>query len=76
MTGTIVVWKRGRGFGFVAPDDLNQPDIFIHYSFLVGDKKFLVEGQRVQFELATDQDGRLQARNVRVIADADEAVRP
>lgn len=72
MTGTVTTWRRDKGFGFITPSDLTQPDHFALYSWIVG-RKFLVPGETVEFDSVTDEQGRQQAHNVRVIAPAGKA---
>ena len=61
----IVKWfDRQKGFGFITPDGEGEKDIYVHYSEIQGDKKFLVEGQRVEYEIKQGQKGP-QASNVK-----------
>lgn len=79
-TGTVKVFKKDKGFGFVTPDagqpGLGDPvnDFFVHYSSLSGfdenEFRTLVAGDRVVFDLKTvlvakTGEERIQAVNVR-----------
>jgi CspA family cold shock protein len=66
MAGTAqghVKWfNDAKGYGFIARDQ--GPDVFVHYSAIVGDGfRSLAEGQAVQFEITEGPKG-LQATNV------------
>lgn len=71
MTGTIKKsFFREKGYGFIAPDDApadgTRSDIFVHFSAIQMDGfKTLDEGQAVEFDITTGQNGKLQASNVR-----------
>ena len=71
MTGTIKKsFFREKGYGFIAPDDApadgTKSDIFVHFSAIQMDGfKTLDEGQAVEFDVTTGQNGKLQASNVR-----------
>jgi CspA family cold shock protein len=58
-----VKWfNDAKGYGFIARE--NGPDVFVHYSAIVGDGfRSLSEGQAVQFEITEGPKG-LQATNV------------
>ena len=70
MTGTIKKsFFREKGYGFIAPDDApadgTKSDIFVHFSAIQMDGfKTLDEGDKVNFEVTTGQNGKLQASNV------------
>ncbi|MGA9972321.1 MAG: cold shock domain-containing protein [Candidatus Acidiferrales bacterium] len=67
MQGTVKKYERSGAWGFILADDPNLPDCFVHHSFIQAErrKKFLNEGDRVEFDYAEDEQGRPQARNVR-----------
>ena len=55
-------FNNAKGFGFIGRDD--GPDVFVHYSAIVGDKfKTLREGDRVEFDIVPGPKGD-QAANV------------
>ena len=62
MQGTVKWFNNAKGFGFIGRDD--RPDVFVHYSAIVGDKfKTLREGDRVEFDIVPGPKGD-QAANV------------
>jgi len=69
MANGTVKWFNGtKGYGFVQPDEGGQ-DVFVHISALEkAGLRTLNEGQRVNYELATNK-GKTSAVNLK-IADA------
>eukprot|EP00929_Paragymnodinium_shiwhaense_P049190 TRINITY_DN24827_c1_g1_i1.p1 TRINITY_DN24827_c1_g1~~TRINITY_DN24827_c1_g1_i1.p1 ORF type:complete len:131 (+),score=18.70 TRINITY_DN24827_c1_g1_i1:93-485(+) len=61
--GVVVTWREDRGFGFIKPDKLDGPDIFVHRRDLLGNDA-LIEGDKVTFELEKDNTGRKLAVKV------------
>lgn len=70
--GKVSWFNSQKGFGFIVPDDLSltmseKNDIFVHHSAIqdpdAGFKK-LVVGERVQFEIEIDAEGRTRAVHV------------
>ena len=70
--GKVSWFNSQKGFGFISPDDLSltmngKDDIFVHHSAIqdpdAGFKK-LVVGERVQFEVEIDAEGRTRAIHV------------
>ncbi len=54
MTGKVIFFDVKKGYGFIRRDDTDER-LFVHRSELVSeDYKFLVEGQKVWFEIGTD----------------------
>ena len=50
-TGTVKWFNDQKGYGFIAPDDGGQKDLFVHFSNVAGDGfRTLVEGAKVEFE--------------------------
>ena len=65
--GKVKWFNDLKGFGFIEPDG-GGPDVFAHFSAIDMDGfKTLDEGQAVEFEITTGQNGKLQASNVRKI---------
>ena len=61
-TGTVKWFNEAKGFGFIEQE--SGPDVFAHYSNIVGDGfKTLAEGQKVEFTIAEGQKGP-QAENI------------
>ncbi len=60
MAQGTVKWFNGekKGFGFIAPPDSGEQDLFVHYSEIQGSGyKSLEENQRVQFEVGQGPKG-------------------
>jgi CspA family cold shock protein len=64
MTTGVVKWfNRSKGYGFIKPDD-GSNDVFVHFSAIVAEGvKDLKEGEKVEFEIITNQKGP-NAKNV------------
>ncbi|HXA78735.1 MAG TPA: cold shock domain-containing protein [Candidatus Acidoferrales bacterium] len=69
MFGTVVHYDRIAAYGFIVPDDSTLPDYFTCAKFLKADKprRFLIVGQRVEFDPVDTDTSKPQAHNVRVI---------
>jgi cold shock protein len=64
--GTVKWFNGEKGFGFITPDG-GDPDVFVHFSSIVGSGyRNLEENQRVEFEITQGQRG-LQASEVRAL---------
>ena len=62
--GTVKWFNSEKGYGFISRED--GDDVFVHFSEIEGDGfKALDEGQAVEFEVTTGQNGKQQASNVR-----------
>jgi CspA family cold shock protein len=65
-TGTVKWFNGEKGFGFITQDD-GGPDVFVHFSAIVGKGyRNLEEGQKVDYETTQGPKG-LQAANVQRI---------
>jgi CspA family cold shock protein len=63
-TGTVKLFIRSRGYGFIRPEGGGR-DVFVHHTALENaGLKALRTGQRIGFDLAEDQ-GRPVAKNLR-----------
>lgn len=72
MTGRVIWFDDGKGYGFIHPDDgFNWcgEDIFVHYTAIQSSDKRrrLLPQQLVEFETVQDSKGRPMAHNVRVV---------
>src|SRR4029078_12517868 len=66
-TGTVKWFNAEKGFGFITQDD-GGPDVFVHFSAIVGDGyRNLEENQKVEYVVTAGQKGP-QGSNVRPIA--------
>ena len=67
MAQGVVKWfNPDKGYGFISRD--GGDDLFVHYSEIQMEGfKTLDEGQAVEFDVTTGQNGKLQASNVRKI---------
>jgi cold shock protein len=55
--GTVKWFNGEKGFGFISPDG-GGPDVFVHFSAIVGSGfRNLEENQRVEFEVTQGQRG-------------------
>ncbi len=62
VSGTVKWFNESKGFGFI--EQAGGPDVFAHFSAIVGDGyKTLAEGQAVEFRITQGQKG-LQAENI------------
>lgn len=56
VTGTVKWFNDTKGFGFIQQE--NGPDVFAHFSAIVGDGfRSLSEGQKVEFVVSDGQKG-------------------
>jgi CspA family cold shock protein len=64
--GTVKWFNPDKGYGFISQE--SGDDVFAHFSEIQGEGfKTLDEGQAVQFDITTGQNGKLQASNVRKV---------
>ncbi len=65
ITGTVKWFDSKKGYGFIESE--GEKDIFVHFSEIQADGyKFLKDGQKVEFELQSDEQGD-RAKNVTAI---------
>jgi len=63
-TGTVKWFNPIKGFGFIAPDN-GGADAFVHISAVErAGLSALQEGQRVNYELQSRQNGKQSAENL------------
>ena len=66
-TGTVKWFNPTKGFGFIQPES-GGADVFVHISALErAGIRGLNEGQRVDYELATEK-GKTSAANLKIAA--------
>jgi cold shock protein len=65
--GTVKWFNSAKGFGFIEPED-GSKDAFVHISAVErAGLSSLNEGQKVQFELQSGQNGKSSAENLSVL---------
>lgn len=63
-TGVCKRFNATKGFGFITDSESGE-DLFVHHSAIYGDGfKTLGEGEQVEYEVETDDQGRKKAVNV------------
>ena len=56
--GTVKWFNTQKGYGFIAPETENAPDVFVHYADIHGeDFRTLQEGEVVEFEITQGNKG-------------------
>ncbi len=56
-TGTVR-WFSDKGFGFIAPDNPQSHDLFVHHAGVTGERNgSLVEGARVTYDTESTKRG-------------------
>lgn len=61
VLGTVKWFNNSKGFGFIGRE--NGPDVFVHYSAIVGDGyRTLQEGDPVEFEIVQGPKGPQAAK--------------
>jgi CspA family cold shock protein len=66
-TGTVKFFNMQKGFGFIAPEEGGK-DVFVHISAVQrSNMSGLIDGQKVEFDLERDRQGRDSAANLRTV---------
>ena len=66
-TGTVKWFNTVKGYGFVQPDD-GSKDVFVHISAVdQAGISSLQEGQKLEYELVPDKQGRSAAGNLKLV---------
>lgn len=62
--GTVKWFDTTKGFGFIAPEN-GDPDVFVHQtSIQMEGFRTLADGESVEFEVETQNDGKRRATKV------------
>lgn len=66
--GTVKWFNSSKGFGFIQPDNGGK-DAFVHISAVErAGLNHLVEGQKIEFDLVSDQrSGKQSAENLKTV---------
>ena len=65
--GTVKWFNSVKGYGFIEPED-GSKDAFVHISAVErAGLSNLAEGQKVQYELQSGQNGKTSAENLQII---------
>ncbi|MFA5172456.1 MAG: cold shock and DUF1294 domain-containing protein [Sulfuriferula sp.] len=73
--GKITNWKDDKGFGFVAPNGGGE-NAFVHIKAFSSRSRRPTEGDLITYELATDENRRFQAENIRFVGDRATSTTP
>jgi cold shock CspA family protein len=67
MRGKVSNYNLEKGFGWITPEGVAQPSVFVHHTQIVGDGfRYLLVDEPVEFEVVENtQKDRLEAANVR-----------
>ncbi len=66
-TGTVKWFNAAKGYGFIQPED-GSKDAFVHISAVErAGLTSLAEGQLVEYELQTGQNGKSSAENLSIV---------
>ncbi len=66
-TGTVKWFNSAKGYGFIEPED-GSKDAFVHISAVErAGLHGLSEGQKVSYELQSNQNGKTSAENLTII---------
>ena len=65
--GTVKWFNSAKGYGFIEPED-GSKDAFVHISAVErAGLSNLAEGQKVQYELQSGQNGKTSAENLQIV---------
>lgn len=66
--GSIRLWNVARGFGFIQTD--SSRNVFVHFSEIKNRTPEAIRlGDLIEFHLGGDKEGRLLAKNARIISE-------
>ncbi len=64
--GTVKFFNTARGYGFIGPED-GSKDVFVHMSAVEeAGLSILTEGQKVEYEVVSQRDGKTAAGNLKL----------
>jgi len=64
--GTVKWFNAAKGYGFISRED--GDDLFVHFREIQSEGfRTLDEGDHVTFDVTEDQNGKMQASNVRKV---------
>jgi CspA family cold shock protein len=75
VRGSVKWYNDARGFGFATRDD-GRADVFVHATALRAEPRPLYEGERIEFDVVPDRNGRTCADNVVRIQSSPYANKP
>ncbi|RIK10141.1 MAG: cold-shock protein [Acidobacteria bacterium] len=65
LSGVVKWFSSERGFGFISSTKVDE-DVFVRYTGIEGEGfRSLEKGEKVEFEIAPDRDGKPEAVSVR-----------
>jgi CspA family cold shock protein len=67
-TGTVKFFRDDKGWGFIIPDE-GPREVFFHSGSLLQKNRWPAGDDRVEFAIGTGRDGRVAARDVRILLD-------
>lgn len=72
VKGTVIRFFRGRGFGFIKPEE-GEKEVFVHWEDLVTDDHwpFVEKGTEVEFLIVEEEEGKPAAKEV-TLADGEK----
>jgi len=72
VKGTVLRFFRGRGFGFIKPEE-GAKEVFVHWEDLITDDHwpFIEKGTEVEFLLTEEEEGKPAAKEV-TLADGEK----
>lgn len=73
--GKLIIWMDDKGFGFVVQNGGTE-QIFVHIREFTSRRRRPVVNEIISFEIATDAQGRKQARNVSLVGTVSSATNP
>lgn len=57
--GSVKWFSTDKGYGFASVDQ--GPDVFVHYSVILGHPRELAEGQRIELDVTEGRHGPMAA---------------